>query len=55
MNIAASFPEGGWEAALAHISDAREERELPVALADQTLFRMMELAARLRARVDAVE
>ena len=55
ISIAAGFPDGGWDDTLARVSDAREERELPVALADQTLFRMMELASRLKARVDALE
>jgi hypothetical protein len=55
MNVVSSFPEGGWDEILAHVSDAREKRELPAELADRTLFRMMELAARLRARVVILE
>ena len=52
IEVVTSFQEPGWEEVLAHVSDAREERELPAVIADQTLFRMMELASRLMTRVD---
>jgi hypothetical protein len=55
INFVAGFTDGGWEEILAHISDARENRSLAVAAADQTLLRMIELAARLRARTAALE
>jgi hypothetical protein len=51
INVVTGFQDPGWEQVLAHISDAREERELLAEVADQTLFRMMELAARMAARV----
>lgn len=50
IKVVMSFREPGWEQILAHISDAREERELSAAIADQTMFRMMELASRLMVR-----
>jgi hypothetical protein len=48
--IVTEFQESGWEEVLAHVSDAREKRELPMAIADQTLFRLMQLAARIGSR-----
>ncbi len=48
--IVTGFQESGWDEVLAHVSDAREKRELPVAIADQTLFRIMQLAARIGSR-----
>jgi hypothetical protein len=55
VQFVSGFGEPHWEEMLAHISDARERKPLSAATADQTLFRLIELAARLRARVEAVE
>jgi hypothetical protein len=49
------FGEPGWEEILAHVSEARERRLLSAETADATLFRMIELAKRLRARADALQ
>jgi len=48
------FGEQGWDELLAHISDAREKRPLSAAVADATLFRMIDLAGRLRRRAEAL-
>jgi hypothetical protein len=49
------FAELGWEEILAHVSDARERRPLSAETADATLFRMIELGKRLRARAEALQ
>jgi hypothetical protein len=55
VQFVSGFGEPGWDDILANISEARERRLLSAATADATLFRMIELAARLRAQVDALE
>jgi hypothetical protein len=55
VQFVSGFGEPGWEEILMHISEARERRPLSAGTADATLFRMIELADRLRARVDALE
>ena len=49
------FGEPGWEEILTHVSEARERHPLAAETADATLFRMIELAQRLRARADALQ
>jgi hypothetical protein len=49
------FGEPDWEEILAHISEARDRRPLSAETADATLFRMIELAKRLRARAEALQ
>ena len=49
------FGEPGWDEVLARISEARETRTLSADAADSTLFHMIELAARLRARAEALD
>ena len=48
------FREAGWDEALAHISDARQREPLSADVADATLLRMIDLAGRLLARVNAL-
>jgi hypothetical protein len=55
VQFVSGFGELHWEEILAHISEARERKPLSAAIANETLFRLIELAARLRARVEAVE
>jgi predicted nucleotidyltransferase len=50
QRVASSFPDNGWDAALSCLSEAREKRVLPPGVAGPTLFRLIELAARMRAR-----
>ncbi len=50
----ASLGETGWGEVLAHISEAREREFLSPDVADATLFRLIELAQRLRARVETM-
>jgi hypothetical protein len=53
--IVTGFQESGWEEVLAHVSDARAQRELPAAIADQTLFRLIQLPARIGLRAASLE
>jgi hypothetical protein len=55
IQFVSGFGEPGWEEILAHISEARDRRPLSAETADVTLFRMIELAARLRVRADALQ
>lgn len=52
--VASAFPESDWDTVLACLSEARETRRLPPGVAGDTLFRLIELATRLRARVDGL-
>lgn len=54
ISFVASLKEPGWDEVLAHISETRERELLSPDMADATLFRLMELAQRLRARVEAL-
>lgn len=54
VNFVSSLGESGWEEVLAHISETRERELLSPDVADATVFRLIELAARLRARVEAL-
>jgi len=47
---AASLAEPGWDQVLALVSQARETRALPAGAAGPALFRLIELAGRMRAR-----
>jgi hypothetical protein len=49
------FGEPGWDDILAHLSETRERRMLAAGTADATLFRLIDLAGRLRARADALD
>jgi predicted nucleotidyltransferase len=48
--IVADFQDSGWEEVLGHISEARARQELPAAIADQTLFRLIQLPERIGLR-----
>ena len=52
--VASAFPEPDWDTVLARLSAARETRRLPPGIAGDTLFRLLELATRMRARVDGL-
>jgi hypothetical protein len=52
--VAAAQPEPDWETVLARLSEARETRQLPPGVAADTLFRLLELALRMRVRVDGL-
>ena len=54
VNFVASLNEPGWDEVLARISETRERELLSPDVADETLFRLIELAQRLRARVEAL-
>ena len=54
LNFVASLNEPGWDEVLARISETRERELLSPDVADETLFRLIELAQRLRARVEAL-
>jgi hypothetical protein len=51
IQFAATLPASGWDQILAHVSDARERRELSADLADQTVIGLIELTARMADRV----
>jgi hypothetical protein len=53
-NFVSGFSEPGWSTMLENISETRERRLLTATAADATLIQMIEVAARLRARVDAL-
>ncbi|HEV8147905.1 MAG TPA: nucleotidyltransferase domain-containing protein [Bryobacteraceae bacterium] len=53
-NFVAALGEPAWTQVLARISETREDHLLDAATADQTLLCLIDLAARLRARVDAL-
>jgi predicted nucleotidyltransferase len=53
-NFVTSLGEPGWDEVLAHISETRERGFLSPDVADTTLFRLIELAQRLRARVETL-
>jgi predicted nucleotidyltransferase len=52
--VASALPEPDWETVLARLSEARETRRLPPGVAGDTLFRLIELAMRMRSRVDGL-
>ncbi|HET6842107.1 MAG TPA: nucleotidyltransferase domain-containing protein [Candidatus Angelobacter sp.] len=54
IDFVASLNETGWDEVLARISEAREREFLSPDVADATLFRLIELAQRLRARVETM-
>lgn len=49
-----SFSEPDWEKIVSHLSEARENRVLPPGVAAPTLFRLIELANRLRQQVEKI-
>lgn len=49
---ALSLPE--WQETLARLSEAREQQSLPAGLAGPTVFRLIDLAQRMRARVETL-
>jgi predicted nucleotidyltransferase len=53
-SIVASLGEPDWYEVLAHVSEARERKFLAPDVAEATLFRLIDLAQRLRARVEAL-
>jgi hypothetical protein len=55
VEFMSAFAEPGWDDILAHLSETRERRMLAAGTADATLFRLIDLAGRLRARADALE
>jgi hypothetical protein len=55
VNFVSGFGEPGWDQMLENISATRERRLLTPSAADATLIQMIEAAARLRARVDALQ
>jgi len=52
--FADSLGDGGWGEVLGHISETRERALLSPELADATVFRLIELATRLRTRAEAL-
>ncbi len=54
MNFVTSLGEPGWDKVLAHISETREQEFLSPDVADATLFRLIDLAGWLRARVEVL-
>ena len=50
----ASVGQPGWEDALARLSEARETRLLPPGAGEAVLFRLLDLAAAIRARAQAL-
>lgn len=52
--VASGLPEPDWDTVLARLSEARETRRLAPGVAGDTLFRLIELATRMRARVDGL-
>jgi hypothetical protein len=52
VNLVASLGESGWDEVLANISAVRQRAILSPDQADATLFRLIDLAGRLRARVE---
>jgi hypothetical protein len=54
VNFVAALGEPGWDKVMEDISEARERHLLTASDADATLIRMIDLAARLRARVDSI-
>jgi len=54
MNFLAFLGEPGWDEVLANISETREREFLSPDVADRTLFRLIDLAQRLRAHADAL-
>ncbi len=55
INFAAGLEGPGWDEVMNHISEARHRRMLTAGAGDVTLIRMIELAARLRARAASIE
>jgi predicted nucleotidyltransferase len=47
-----SLPE--WQETLAHLSEAREQQSLPFGVAGPTVFRLIDLAQRMRARAETL-
>jgi predicted nucleotidyltransferase len=54
QRVVGSFGEPGWDEVLAHISAARQREPLSAEVTGATLLRMIDLADRLRARVNAL-
>ena len=54
IQTAGTLAADGFKQPLAHLSQARETRALPPGAAAETLFRLIDLVAGLRARVDAL-
>ena len=54
VNLVSSLGEPGWDEVLANISAVRERAILSPDIADATLLRLIDLAARLRARVETL-
>ncbi len=54
VNFVTSLGEPGWDKVLAHISETREQEFLSPDVADATLFRLIDLAGWLRARVEVL-
>jgi predicted nucleotidyltransferase len=54
QKIVSSFDGSGWNEVLAHVSEARQREPLSADVADATLLRLIDLAGRLHARVDAL-
>ena len=53
-DFASSLGEAGWDEVLTHISETRERALLSPDVADATVLRLIELATRLRDRVEAL-
>jgi hypothetical protein len=54
-NFVATLGEPAWRQVLARISEVRDDHLLDAAAADQTLLCLIDLTARLRARVDTLD
>jgi predicted nucleotidyltransferase len=53
--VASSLSVPEWQETLAHLSEAREQQRLPSGVAGLTVFRLIDLAQRIRARVDTLD
>ena len=54
QKVVSSLGEPGWDEVLAHVSEARQRELVSPQVADATLLRMIDLAGRLHARVNAL-
>jgi hypothetical protein len=52
--VAAALGEPGWQESLSLLSSARDRRSVPASAAAETLFRLMELARRMRLRAESL-
>jgi predicted nucleotidyltransferase len=52
--LASSLSLSEWQETLAHLSEAREKLSLPSGVAEPTVFRLIDLAQRMRARVETL-